>query len=117
MERKWVHFLFVAGAFVLLTLLIKTGDWVWSYFGKPKALILYSVSLVVTLVAVWIAWRSEELFTLASEVVTELGKVTWPTRKETVAATLVVIVTVFIASVFLGMFDGIWSFLTRLLYG
>jgi preprotein translocase subunit SecE len=117
MERKWVHFLFAAGGIVLLVLLIKTGDWIWSYFGKPKTLILYSASFVVTLAAVYIAWRSEELFTLASEVVTELGKVTWPTRKETMAATLVVIVTVIIASIFLGMFDGIWSFLTRLLYG
>jgi preprotein translocase SecE subunit len=117
MERKWVHFLFAAGGVVLLFLLIKTSDWVWSYFGKPKSFIVYSVSFLVTAVTVWLAWRSEEIFTLASECVTELSKVTWPTRKETVAATLVVIVTVIIASLFLGMFDGIWSFLTRLLYG
>src|SRR5438105_3957090 len=117
MERKWVHFLYAAAGIVALFLSIKTGEWIWSYFGKPKPFIVYAIAVVVTAVAVWLAWRSEELFSLASECVTELSKVTWPTRKETMAATLVVIVTVFISSIFLGVFDGIWSKLTQLLYG
>jgi preprotein translocase subunit SecE len=117
MERKWVHFLYAAAGIVLMYLLIKSGGWAWSYFAKPKPLILYSASFLVAGVVVWLAWRSEELFTLASEVVTELSKVTWPTRKETMTATLVVIVTVVVASAFLGIFDGLWSYLTRLIYG
>jgi len=50
------------------------------------------------------------------EVTNELRKVTWPTRKETQAATLVVIVTVIVAAIFLGLFDAIWSWLTSLIY-
>lgn len=117
MERKWVHFLYAAAALALYVLVKNTGDWVWSFFGKPKALIVYSVSAVIVGVAVWIAWRNEQVFTLASECVTELGKVTWPTRRETMTATVVVIVTVIIASAFLGIFDGLWSSLTKFLYG
>jgi len=117
MERKWVHFLFAAGGILLFFLVYKTGDWTWSYFGKPKPLIMYAVAAVLTGGGVWIAWRNEEVFTLASECITELMKVSWPTRKETMAATMVVIITVMIASAFLGMFDGLWSYLTRLLYG
>lgn len=117
MERKWVHFLYASGGIVLLYLLIRSGEWGWSYFGKPRPLILYSVSFVVAAISVWLAWRNEELFTLASECVTHLGKVTWPTRKETMAATVVVIITVIIASIFLGIFDGVWAYLTRLIYG
>jgi preprotein translocase subunit SecE len=71
---------------------------------------------VVSGVAVWWAWRNEEIFGLASECVTELSKVAWPTRRETGAATLVVIITVIIASVFLGVFDFLWASLTGLLY-
>lgn len=117
MERKWVHFLYAATAGFLYYLLAESGKWVWSYFAKPKPLIVYSAALVLTLFAAWVAWRNEGLFTLASECVTELSKVTWPTRKETLAATLVVIITVIIASLFLGIFDGVWSYMTRLLYG
>ncbi len=39
------------------------------------------------------------------EVQSELKKVTWPTRKQTMGTTLVVIVLVAIVSVFLGLFD------------
>ena len=117
MERKWVHFLFAMAGLALVFLLVKTTDWVWSFFGKPSQMIVYAGSFVVAGVVVWVAWRNEEIFGLASECVTELSKVAWPTRRETSAATLVVIVTVIIASIFLGVFDGLWSALTRVIYG
>jgi len=117
MERKWVHFLFALAGICAYLLLKLTSEWIWSYFGKPKAFITIPLSFLVASVAVYMAWRSEEIFTLASECVTELMKVSWPTRKETMAATLVVIVTVFIASVFLGIYDGMWAYLSRQLYG
>ncbi len=117
MERKWIHFLFAAVFIMSFILLEKTGEWVWGYFAKPKMMFVYPMAFLVAGGGVLLAWRSEELFTLASECITELAKVTWPTRKETMTATLVVIVTVIVASAFLGMFDGLWSYLTRLLYG
>ena len=39
------------------------------------------------------------------EVKVELKKVTWPTRKETVASTSVVLIVVFLVSIFLGVVD------------
>ena len=39
------------------------------------------------------------------EVVAELKRVTWPTKKDTMAATWVVIITVIILSAFLGIVD------------
>jgi len=39
------------------------------------------------------------------EVKTELKKVTWPSRKDTLSATLVVLVAVFIIAIFLGIVD------------
>lgn len=116
MERKWVHLLFAMAGLALVFLSVKTTEWVWGAFGKPKPLIVYAASFVVTGAVVLWAWRNEEIFGLASECVTELSKVAWPTRRETIAATLVVIVTVIIASVFLGVFDFLWASLTGLLY-
>ena len=39
------------------------------------------------------------------EVMVELKKVTWPTRKQTTGTTVVVIIFVFIVAAFLGLFD------------
>lgn len=39
------------------------------------------------------------------EVMAELKRVTWPSKKETMAATWVVIITVIILSIFLGIVD------------
>jgi preprotein translocase subunit SecE len=50
-----------------------------------------------------------------SEVVTELKKVTWPNRKETLGATGVVLVLVILVSAYLGLVDYILSHLVRYL--
>jgi len=39
------------------------------------------------------------------EVRVELEKVTWPTRKETIASTSVVLITVFLVAFYLGVVD------------
>jgi preprotein translocase subunit SecE len=40
------------------------------------------------------------------EVKTELKKVTWPSRKDTLAGTAVVLVAVFVIAIFLGIVDS-----------
>ena len=50
-----------------------------------------------------------------SEVVSELKKVTWPTRKETLGATGVVLILVIIISAYLGLVDYGLSHLVRVL--
>jgi len=45
----------------------------------------------------------------------ELGKVTWPTRKETIATTGVVVVIVLLISLYLGACDIILAKLLRLI--
>lgn len=51
------------------------------------------------------------------EVVYELRKVVWPSRKETIGTTSVVLVIVAISGVFLGIVDVILSRLVRLVIG
>jgi preprotein translocase subunit SecE len=51
--------------------------------------------------------------TFLSEVWSELKKVHWPTRKETYAATVVVLVVTLIVAVFLGIVDFAISHLVR----
>ncbi|PWB81256.1 MAG: preprotein translocase subunit SecE [Candidatus Methylomirabilota bacterium] len=49
--------------------------------------------------------RWEQLIQFLGEVRVELKKVNWPLRKEVMGSTIVVIVSVFILSFFLGIVD------------
>jgi preprotein translocase subunit SecE len=51
------------------------------------------------------------------EVKVELGKVTWPTRKETVATAWVVVVIIVIISLYLGACDVVLAKLMRRILG
>lgn len=58
--------------------------------------------------------RWQQLVQFLQEVRTELKKVHWPTRKEVVGSTVVVIVSVIIVSFFLGGIDVILQWLLTL---
>jgi len=47
----------------------------------------------------------------------ELAKVTWPSRRETVAATFVVLFTVFFTTLFLGFVDFLLVKVMKAIYG
>jgi preprotein translocase subunit SecE len=109
--------MFAVGGLILAWLLAKCGDWVWSYFAKPNDFYVGAGAVLVAGIATYIAWKNEEVFTLASEVTSELRKVTWPTRRETFSSTVVVIMTTIISSLLLGFFDAVWAWATRMIYG
>lgn len=51
------------------------------------------------------------------QVRSELAKVTWPSRKETMISTTMVFIMVFIMAVFLFLTDQVVAFLVRLILG
>ena len=53
--------------------------------------------------------------TFFDEVKTELGKVTWPTRKETIATTWVVVVIIVLISFYLGACDVVLAKLMKII--
>jgi preprotein translocase subunit SecE len=110
--NKFVHLMFVLGALLVAFIVSKMTDWAWSYFAKPNDLLVNAIALVTAGSAAIIAYRNEQVFASVVEVTRELEKVTWPTRKETSAATVVVIVTVLISALILSSFDVLWSKLT-----
>lgn len=61
--------------------------------------------------------RWQQLVQFLQEVRIELKKVNWPRRKEVVGSTVVVIVSVFIVSFFLGAIDVILQRLLTLVVG
>jgi preprotein translocase SecE subunit len=116
--NKAVHLMFLSGGIILFFLLFWTGEWIVGAVTRhPNEYLLQGVAAAIALGAGIALYRNERVYSLASEVATELKKVTWPTRKETQAATLVVIVTVIVAAILLGSFDMIWSWVTDRIYG
>ena len=107
--NKFVHLIFAVATLLAAFLLSKAGDWVWSYFAKPNELVVNGMALLVAAVAGVVAYRNERVFAATVEVTRELEKVSWPTRKETSAATVVVIVTVAISALVLSGFDVVWA--------
>jgi preprotein translocase subunit SecE len=61
-------------------------------------------------------WQIVKVRTLALQVAEELRRVTWPSFRETRAATVAVIVASAIAAVVLGIFDFVWSWLSQQIY-
>jgi preprotein translocase subunit SecE len=55
------------------------------------------------------------ILTYLKEVKSEMSKVTWPTRKETIRYTLIVIGISFVVALFLGGLDYFFTFLIRTL--
>ena len=55
-------------------------------------------------------------FTFVQEVRQETAKVTWPTRRETVITTIMVLIMVALASTFFFLADQVLSMLVRLLF-
>ena len=111
--NKFVHLTFALGALLAAFVVARATDWVWSYFAKPNDLVVNGFAILLCGAAAVIAYRDERVYTSVVDITRELEKVTWPTRKETMAATVVVIVTVLIAALILSGFDAIWSFFTN----
>jgi preprotein translocase subunit SecE len=117
MERKWVHVMFAVGGILLAWFIAKCGEWAWSYFAKPDSLYVGIGAVVLAGIATFAAWKNEQVFALATEVTNELRKVTWPSRKETMSSTIIVIITTIVAALLLGLFDAVWAWATRMIYG
>ena len=115
-NNKWVHLLFASAGLLIAFVVVQATEWIWGFFAKPKDLIVLPLGLGLSAALTYRSWRNERTFSKAQEIVMELSKVTWPARKETSAATVVVIITVIIFSAILGLFDMLWSWATGIIY-
>lgn len=72
------------------------------------------IAVLVTVAAYFAVVTNKAAMVFLVESVGELAKVTAPTFKESSQSAVVVIVMVVFATVTLGLFDKLWSFLTKL---
>jgi len=93
-----------------------------AYYWFSDAALVLRVLMVIggLLVAAGVAWTYEpgrELFVFGQEVWQEAGRVSWPTRKETIQTTAVVFAFVVIMALFLFAVDTTLAWIVKLLTG
>ncbi len=98
---------FVLGVFV--EKVFEHYDLTFGIFDAIKIAIPIFVAATVVVVLM----RHEVASTFMTEVIVELRKVTWPSKKDTWAATFVVIVFVAVISLILGAIDIGWAYLVK----
>ncbi len=108
-------------AWVLSNLIEDVWALLWGYWPQhiPRTdpFVSNVAAIVIAVVAAVIAARRERWFKFLTEVVIEISQVVWPTKAETRAATVVVIVITLISSGLLATMDSLWSAITDWLYG
>lgn len=81
------------------------------YMLAEQALLLRTGSVLLGLIlAAAVAWASQpgkDFIVFSKESIAETRKVVWPTRKETIQTTLVVIALVVVVAVFLWVVDAV----------
>jgi preprotein translocase subunit SecE len=115
-HTRYVHLLYLLGALASSFLLFKISNSIWFMLGEPNDFVLLALSVAASAVLAVVLWRHKRVNTLAFEVVSELSRVTWPTRKELTAAIVAVIIVSIVVAMILGLFDMFWSWVTDLIY-
>ena len=113
---RWVQLAFMAVAAFLLWLFDRVGTAIWQMFAEPNPMLITVGAAAASVVTTFVLYRNERINQITHDVLGELMKVSWPTRQETQASTVVVIVASIIAAIIVGLIDAAWSKLTDVIY-
>ena len=91
------------------------------YYLKDSALVLRIAAVVAGLVlgaaVAWTSAQGKQFHAFAQEAIVETKKVVWPSRKETVQTTGMVVAFVLVMAVFLWIVDALLGWGVKLLMG
>ena len=104
----------LAGALVL------AGIWGYYHFSEIAQVLRVLMvlgGLIGAAVVAWFTAPGKELFAFGQEAWAEAGKVSWPTRKDTIQTTAIVFAFVVVMAIFLFAVDSSLAWLVKLLTG
>ncbi len=120
--ERWVQFAFIAGTLVAFWLFdnFLQGFIEWVAIKSNIAAVnptwITAGSAILAILAMAGLYRNPKVYTFSTEVAHELANVVWPTRQETYANTIVVLIVSVIAAIIIGAFDAVWSAVTDTIY-
>lgn len=106
----------LTAAAILAAILV--GAWALSvaFLGDAEPAVQYGIPAAIALAGAWFAFRIVNFPVFAdflADVEAEMVKVSWPAKDEVRRATAVVLITMFMFSFVLFMYDVIWQQLLR----
>lgn len=121
---RWAHVVFAAfagiSAWVFGNLVENVWGWGWAQWPatipRPNEFWAQGLGAIIGISLIVYLWSREQHFKFISDVATEVSQIVWPTRAETRAATVVVVIITLICSGILWLMDTFWSQATSWLY-
>ena len=105
---------------VIAAVIVIAGFWGFYRLGASPMIARIGVILGSIVVALGVAWTTEQgkrFYAYTQEAIAETKKVAWPTRKETIQSTGVVIAFVIVMALFLWIVDALLAWVVELMIG
>ncbi len=117
-NQRWIIVSYIVASLACFLVFQQLMGAIWDYFRLPLfdqwPVSLPDVVAVLLALGVFLGLKlNVRANSFMADVIVELGKVTWPARKETVLSAVIVVVMVGIASLVLFLFDSLWGSLTQ----
>src|SRR5512137_2061393 len=99
---------------------VVAGVWAYYHFAETAQVLRVLMVIGGLLAAAGVAWTSapgKDFFAFAQESWQEAGRVSWPTRKETIQTTAIVFAFVVVMALFLFAVDSTLAWVVSLLTG
>lgn len=110
----------LAGVWGLLAVtpaVVRSAPWLLRLAEDERIEFTMVAGAIAGIVTIAIALRNGNVRKWADEVAAELYKVHWPDRETVTNGTLVVLAGGVFATVYVGLLDRLWNFVTNLVYG
>jgi len=122
---RYVNIAFVAAGLLAWVVMADVYVALFEWFAPTKNVDLLGsdfmtsdlMGLITGIIVTTVLWTHKGIRKWGTDVATELSHVTWPGFEETRQSTFVVIVVSIIVSLILGLFDYVWAWLTKFIYG
>ena len=96
---------------------VRTFPWLLRFAEDERPTYTTAIGAVVGALALIYCLRNDGIRRWADDVALELSKVTWPKKETVTNGTIVVIAAGLFATVYIGLLDRLWGFVTMLVYG
>lgn len=96
---------------------VRNVPWLLRYAEDERPTFTMAAGVLIALFLVATNVRKEGLRRWADDVASELSKVHWPKKDAVTNGTVVVIAAGLFATIYIGLLDRLWGFLTMLVYG
>jgi preprotein translocase subunit SecE len=96
---------------------VRSAPWLLRLAEEERNSVTMVIGAVIGVLTVTLVLRRPGVRKWADEVAVELYKVHWPDRETVTNGTIVVLVGGVFATVYIGLLDRLWNFITNLVYG